>query len=155
MFRYRVALIRVALGLALSVFGAASSEAAKCTIATSPVVFGIYNVFTIAPSDSTGTVVYNCNGGAKNIWVTISRGTSSTFNPRQMAKGVERLGYNLYRDAPRTSIWGDLTGGTTVHLDANPPNNNDVTVTIYGRISAGQDISAGAYADNVTVEINF
>jgi spore coat protein U-like protein len=155
MFRYRTPLIRCAIGVALLIFGARPAEAAKCTIVTTPVVFGTYNVFTVAPTDSTGTVVYNCNGGAKNVWITISRGTSSTFNPRQMAKGVERLGYNLYRDAPRSSVWGDLTGGTGVHLDPNPPNNSDISVTVYGRIPAGQDISAGAYADTVVLEINF
>ena len=155
MFRHRTALIRCAIGFAVLVFQAGPADAAKCTIATTPVVFGTYNVFTIAPTDSTGTVVYNCNGGAKNVWITISRGTSSTFNPREMAKGVERLGYNLYRDAPRSTVWGDFTGGTSVHLDPNPPNDNDINVTVYGRIPAGQDISAGAYADTVTVEINF
>ena len=151
----RSAIVRAALGGALFLLGTASAEAAKCTITTTPVVFGTYNVFTASPQDSTGTVVYNCNGGAKNIWVTISRGLSSTFNPRQMAKGAERLGYNLFLDPARTSVWGDLTGGTSVHTNANPPNNDDTTATIYGRIPAGQDISAGAYSDVVSVEINF
>jgi spore coat protein U-like protein len=155
MFDGRTAVIRAALGGALFLLGTASAEAAKCSITTTPIVFGTYNVFTASPQDSTGTVVYNCNGGAKNIWIEISRGISTTFNPRRMAKGTERLNYNLYLDPARTAIWGNSTGGTSVHTNANPPNNHDVTATIYGRIPPGQDISAGAYADVVSVEINF
>ena len=36
-----------------------------------------------------------------------------------------------------------LTGGTSLYWDFDPPNNQNVTVTIYGRIPPGQDISAG------------
>ena len=155
MLDYRRALIRCVVAGALCGFAPRGAEAAKCTISTTPVVFGTYNVFTAGPTDSTGTVVYTCNGGAKNIWITITAGSSGTFNTRQMVKGLERLGYNLFLNPPRTTVWGDMTGGSSVFTDANPPNNADLVATIYGRIPAGQDISAGAYSDVVALEINF
>ncbi len=68
---------------------------------------------------------------------------------------AEGLNYNLYLDAARTTIWGDGTGGTQVYSNANPPNNTNVTVTIYGRIPASQDVSAGSYTNTVTATINF
>jgi spore coat protein U-like protein len=82
-------------------------------------------------------------------------GSSNTFNSREMRRGVDVLQYNLYRDASRTVIWGNLSGGTSVYYDYGLANNRDTTVTVYGRIPAGQDVSAGAYSDTVTIEIWF
>jgi spore coat protein U-like protein len=152
----RQALTRFAVIVAFALLAAArSAEAAQCTISTTPVVFGTYNVFNTAPSDSTGTVVYRCNGGGKNIWITVSRGASPSYFLRAMLNGVDFLGYNLFRDPSRTSIWGDGSSGTGAYFEANPPNNHDTVVTVYGRIPAGQDVRAGAYSDSVSIEINF
>jgi len=57
-------------------------------------------------------------------------------------------------NAGRTSIWGDGTSGTSVYSRVNPPNN-DVNVTIYGRVPAAQDVSVGSYSDTVSATINF
>jgi spore coat protein U-like protein len=72
-----------------------------------------------------------------------------------MTKGGELLGYNLFRDAARTTIWGDGTSGTSVYFDASPPKDTNVNVTVYGRVSAGQDVSAGTFADTISATINF
>jgi spore coat protein U-like protein len=139
----------------ISLCGAAPAEAAKCTIATTSIAFGVYNVFSAAPLDSTGSVGINCNGGASHVQITITRGQSGTYAQRTLRRSIESLGYNLFVDAARSAIWGDGTGGSQAYLVGNPPNNTDVTVTIHGRIPAGQDISAGAYSDSVSVTVNF
>ena len=72
-----------------------------------------------------------------------------------MLNGSEPLNYNLYRDAARTAIWGDGTGGTQVYSDPRTPRNQNVTLTVYGRIPAGQDVSVGTYTNTVTATINF
>ena len=105
--------------------------------------------------DSTGTITYRCNAQASNITVALTRGGSSTFSPRRMFKGVEVLTYNLFRNAARTNVWGDGTSGTAVYSRANPPNNSNVNLTVYGRVPAGQDVSAGTFSDTVTAVINF
>jgi len=133
----------------------ASAQAPSCTISVTAVAFGSYNVFTATATDSTGTITYNCNSTAANISVTLSKGASSTFSPRNLKKGAEVLQYNLYRNAARTNIWGDGTGGTATYTRANPPNNSNVVLTIYGRIPATQDVSAGNYTDTVSATINF
>jgi spore coat protein U-like protein len=135
--------------------GASRVEAAQCSVAATSVVFGTYNVFSSSPVDSTGTIVLRCNGGARNVLIAITKGQSLTFVPRQLAKATEKLAYNLFLDAARTSVWGDFSGGTSGHIEANPPNNQDLVVTVYGRIPPGQDISAGSYSDSVTVVVNF
>jgi spore coat protein U-like protein len=150
-------LTAVSIVLAVGAWGAPAAEAAQCTISTTPVVFGIYNVFTAAPLDTVGTVTYECNGGAKHVVVSISRGQGSTFAQRAMRKfgGTDRLYYNLFLDASRTAVWGDGSPGTQVHSGGNPPNKQVVAVPVYGRIPPAQDISAGVYFDAVAVEINF
>lgn len=150
------ALIRAAAcALFVLLAGARGAEAAQCSVSATSVIFGTYNVFSSSPVDSTGTVVLRCNGGAKNVLIAITRGQSATFLPRQLAKGAEKLAYNLFRDAARTSVWGDFSGGTSGHIEVNPPNNDNLDVTVFGRIPPGQDISAGSYSDTVTVVVNF
>lgn len=153
------ALTRVAVIAALCVLGgAARVDAANCSISTTPIVFGVYNVFTIAPIDSTGSVVYRCNGNP-NVLITISSGQNGTFSPRAMTKtsggGTDKMAYNLYLDAARTTVWGDYSSGTSAFVDNSPQNNREQEATIYGRIPAQQDVSAGSYADTVTITLNF
>ena len=145
----------IALCVVAGSLWASDAHAQSCTISATSVNFGNYNVFNGSAVDSTGTITYRCNSQASNITVALTRGASSTFTPRRMVKGVEVLSYNLFRDAARTSIWGDGTGGTAVYSRANPPNNSNVNLTVYGRLPAGQDVSAGTFSDTVTAVINF
>jgi spore coat protein U-like protein len=133
----------------------AFAQGSSCTISVTSVAFGSYDVFTTTPDDSTGTVTYRCSSSPFIIWIALSDGSSSTFNPRTMRKGGEALNYNLYRDAARTTIWGDGTGGTQAYIRFFPPENSNVNVPIYGRIPAQQDVSAGNYSDTVSAVINF
>lgn len=145
----------LALALALSgIVGMAFPVMAACTISTTAVSFGAYNVFSGSALDSTGSVIFNCDRRS-NITIALDQGGAPSFNPRRMLKSGEALNYNLYLDAARTTIWGDGTGGTQVYANANTPRNQNVTVTIYGRIPAGQDVTAGSYANTVTATVNF
>ena len=82
-------------------------------------------------------------------------GGAPTFNPRRMLKGAEALTYNLYRDAARTTIWGDGTGGTQIYSVIVTPPARPVDVPIYGRIPSGQDVTAGTYSNTITATIQF
>jgi len=147
------------LGTAIGGLGAmllcSRVEAANCTISTTAVSFGVYDVFSGTANDSTGTVTIRCTGNAANVTVTLSKGTSTTFNPRILTSGSNTLNYNLFTTAARNTIWGDNTGGTSLYTNASPPNNSNIVVTIYGRITAGQDVSAGSYSDSITATVNF
>ena len=145
----------VMLAMVIGTLYASDAHAQACTISATSVNFGTYNVFNGSDVDSTGTVTYRCNGSAHNITVGLTQGASATFNPRKMQKGAEVLNYNLFVDASRTSIWGDGTSGTSQYQIGNPPNNTNVNLTVYGRVPAGQDVSAGSFSDTVTAVINF
>lgn len=131
------------------------AAAQACSISTTPVAFGNYSVFTATDTDSTGTVTYKCNASINAATVTLSKGVSSTYSPRTLLKGAEALNYNLYRNAARTQIAGDGTAGTFLLFNGNPPNNVIQNLTVYGRIPAQQDVSAGPYTDTVVATINF
>jgi spore coat protein U-like protein len=146
--------LSVALTLALTgiVMAAAPAQAA-CSISTTSVGFGVYDVFAYSPLDSTGTVSYTCAAGSA-ITIILDKGGAQSFDPRQMVNGSQRLNYNLYLDAQRATIWGDGTGNTQLYTNASTPSI-PVVVTIYGRIPALQDVSAGTYTSTVTAIVNF
>jgi spore coat protein U-like protein len=146
-----VTIMLVAIGALLPL----AAEAA-CTVNTTAVNFGGYNVFTAAPDDATGRVRLRCTGTRPpSITVHLDKGGAPSFTPRQMRQGTEVLDYNLYQDSTRTTIWGDGTGGTQAFIQANPPLNVNIDVTVYGRIPPGQDVSSGSYLTTVTATIFF
>ena len=150
----RWGLIVVAVA-AISLFGESEAAAQACTISVTSVAFGSYNVFNTSALDSSGSITYSCDNQAKNISISLGQGSSGTFSSRSMTKGGETLSYNLFMDAARTSIWGDGTSGTSVYIRSNPPNNSNVSLPIFGRVTAAQDVSAGSYSDTVLATINF
>jgi len=130
--------------------------AAQCSISTTSVNFGSYDVFVPTARDSTGSLTYNCLLPL-SVQITLTKGSSATFSPRTLIKAAEPLQYNLYRDASRSLIWGNGTGGTSIYSATVTIFQvaTNITVTVYGRIPAQQDISAGTYNDTVTATINF
>jgi spore coat protein U-like protein len=150
------ALTVVIIGTAAMLAAPAIAEAQlglNCSISTTPVAFGDYNVLSATPKTTTGTVTYQCTLGV-GIIVTLSKGSSSAFDPRTMRNGAEVLNYNLYREATYSTIWGDGTGGSQTYTAAATvlfPTN----VTVYARVPAGQNVAAGSYSDSVVATIIF
>jgi spore coat protein U-like protein len=152
---WKVALSGVIVIIGVLCASEASAQLSSCTISSTSAVFGNYNVFSGSALDTTATITYQCNALSFNVTISLSKGQSSTYGPRRMNQGAEILTYNLYTNAGRSQIWGDGTGGTAVYSRNNPPNNSDVTVVVYGRVPADQDVSAGSYSDTVSATINF
>ena len=129
----------------------------NCTIGTVvPVAFGTYNVFAATALAVNGSIAVSC-GGSGSGSVTLDKGqNSSSFVSRAMKRtgGATLLTYNLYTDAATTIVWGDGTGGSTTQtLSGN--NNLSVTLTVFGKMGAGQDVPAGSYTDTVVITVNF
>lgn len=142
--------------LAAGALSAAATVEAACTISTTAVNFGTYNVFSASPDNATGQVTYRCTAPRPPlVTIQLDKGGAPTFNPRQMRMGSEILSFNLYLDSTRTTIWGDGTGGSQTYTRSNPPPNQNINVNVFGRIPAGQDVSAGSYSATVTATIFF
>lgn len=108
--------------------------------------FGDYDpTDTTTPSDASGSVTVRAT---KALGYTIYIG-----NDRTMSDGSgNNLSYELYSDSARTSAWGsDLAGGESTTSAGNSPLSH----TIYGRISAGQDVPAGSFSDTVTITVEW
>ncbi len=138
------------------------SQPSRCTVGATPVNFGNYDIFLNIPVDSTGTVSVSCSANVPKA--TLSLGispNSGSFNPRKMRRsgGTDLLNYNIYTDASRTTIFGDGNSGTAkIELRRPPPGGKpepwSQTITIYGRIPPGQDVSVGNYTDALTVTVD-
>jgi len=152
----RLAAGAVVLLAILLVWTTPAVAAASCTISTTSMAFGTYDVFSPSDVTSTATITYRCAGGAKDVFVTLSKGQSATFSPRTMKAGTNVLSYNLYQNASFSVIWGDGTGGSQAYVTLGKVTNNaDFFVTIYGKVPALQDASAGSYTDTVVATIDF
>lgn len=133
---------------------------ADCSVSSTSVSFGPYDVFSPAPLDSTGSVTVSCDElPPADVVIEIGPSAGSGgFSPRQMrhASRADRLNYNLFTDASRSSVWGDGTAGTqTVFLKNVKRQKPPAIATIYGRIPPGQNVPVGVYADTLTVTITW
>jgi spore coat protein U-like protein len=142
------------LGLVLNTtLSTAFPVLAQCSINASNVNFGSYDVFNNNSTTSNASISYDCsleNPPPSSITIDLSRGNSSSYNPRQMQSVNDSLNYNLYLDAAGQSIWGN--GIDSQHYTSS---NLTGTVTIYGIIPARQNVRIGNYADSIEATINF
>ena len=140
--------------------GSASADT-TCSLSTGSVVFGSYDVFSPGSLDTSVPVIVTCSreGGPQNINVTIgigpgANGGSTASRKMKMLSG-DLLDYNLFRDASKTSVWGQVPGVDAFTQTLVIPNKSStqLSVTIFGRIPAGQDVQKGAYTDNVVLTV--
>ncbi|MBI4207696.1 MAG: spore coat protein U domain-containing protein [Betaproteobacteria bacterium] len=144
---------RMVLLSTLPLFLANTAESA-CSVDPTPVAFGVYSPFSGAPADTAGTLRVTCSTATVGYTVLLSAGGAGSYSPRRLSGGGHTLSYNLYTDPLRTVVWGDGSGGTASVTGAFAlPGNIDHTV--YGRVPALQNVSAGTYTDTITVTINF
>lgn len=130
-----------------------SAVASNCRIAVSDLSFGAYDpLATHAGSslDASAILTVTCTKGI-TANVLMDDGSHEAAGTRRMASGSQSLGYELYRDASRSSRWerGDVRA-----LKAEGVFT-PTTVGVYGRIPAGQVVPAGAYSDTVTATVDF
>lgn len=161
-------LLALALALLLACAKAyPQSNGITCGLTSYAMGFGSYDPSSQAATDGSGSVGVNCTdstktgGSAQSVSVTLASGTGSygSFATRQMqlAGGGDRLAYNLYIDSARSQIWGDGTSySAQTLLISNIPRfgSKSGSLTFYGRIPALQNVSAGNYADYVTITIS-
>lgn len=131
-------------------------------VSASDIGFGNYDpaaANNATPADASGTVQVRCTKNTAAA-VTLDQGTNAAAGStcaapsRQMADaGTDRLGYQIYKDAARTQVWGCDTTNDAAFTSAGIAS--PVSLTTYGRIPAGQDVPAGSYTDTVSVTVTF
>jgi spore coat protein U-like protein len=168
---FRAVHLTLACALALSMGFAASAFAATstanlgvsatildaCTIAATPVNFGNYDHSASGDTGSTGSVTETCaNGTAATI--TLGQGLHPKAGSvdgvplRQMASGANNMAYFLYSDAGAGTLWGNTP---TTGVAQAGTGGAGTTLTVYGFITAGQNLPTGSYADTVVATVTF
>ena len=142
-----------AKAVVLFLFAAVGHVHANCLVLTDNIVFGNYDVFNAAPTQSGAFVYIDCNA---NTDATITIGPSSVSGSettRQMrnATSTDRLNYTITKDAAGLQPWG-TTGANTV-VTRVPKKFNNGKFYAYARLDAGQDVSSGIYTDTLVVTI--
>jgi spore coat protein U-like protein len=166
MIKFAVALAALAVSTAyagpspqtgnLSVTAAVANSCAISS--TTAVAFGTYDPLLATNNDNTGSVSVRCTKGT-TYHVALAQGanptgaSTCTAPARQMSDGgTERLGYDLYTNVGRTTVWGCTT---TNDVDVTSASSAANAMTVYGRIPAGQDVATGSYTDTVVVTVTF
>lgn len=126
-----------------------------CTVTALPLTFGNYDPTSSSNTDATTTITVLCTLG-NPYTVALDKGTNGTaVTARQMlisGGGTTKLNYALSRDASHTLNWGQTVGTDTA---SGTGTGLAQSLTVYGRITASQAVSAGIYADTVNVTVNY
>ncbi|MFD2261528.1 spore coat U domain-containing protein [Lacibacterium aquatile] len=130
-----------------------AAVAQACIVVATPLAFGVYDPTSASPTDGTATVAVTCTTGtAYTVGLSAGGGTGATTTVRKMTFGANTLNYALYQNAGRTTNWGNAVGTDTV---AGTATGLLINHTVYGRITAGQTVPMGAYADTVAVTVTY
>jgi len=142
-------------GSANSNLGVSAAVADGCTISSLAVAFGTYDTIGVnatTPKTAEGSVTVQCTSGASAL-VVLGQGVNAVGDVpvtpvRQMASGLNRLGYSLFTLGDYATVWGS----TGVAATADGASH---IMTVWGRIPAGQNVLAGTYADTVVATVTF
>jgi spore coat protein U-like protein len=128
-----------------------------CTIAATPVAFGDYDHTAGSAKTASGSVTETCTNGTAAT-ITLGEGLHAKLASvpgvplRQMASGTDLMAYFLYSDAGAGTLWGN-TPATGVAQTGT--GDAGTTLTVYGFITAGQNVPVGSYADTVLATVTF
>jgi spore coat protein U-like protein len=130
-----------------------SSVGEACNITTSELSFDPY---TGTELDGTGAVSHNCTHSLSaditlGVGLNQNGGTAAAPVRRMKHGSTDYLNYLLFSDTNRSTIWGNDGSSDKTITGAGTSES----VTIFGRITAGQTVPAGAYSDTVAVTITF
>lgn len=124
-----------------------------CSVTATDLAFGNYSASTGAPVDATSTIQVTCTPGSAYTVLLDGGTTAADVTARAMTDGTHNLLYGLYTTSGRTTVWGDGTGGTATQSGSG--NGSAQSLTVYGRIPAGQFVAGGSYRDTIGVTVNF
>ena len=165
-FRYGVGVATICVGIlsilvhpapavaatATATLTVSANVISSCTVTNGTLAFGDYAPTGTGNVDQTGTFTVACT---KGTGATVGLGDGDNFlsGARRMKNGSEYLTYELYKESGRTNVWGNA-GGALVTLTA-ATSNAAQTLTVYGRIPPGQDVSVGNFGDAVQITVTY
>ncbi|WP_416761691.1 spore coat U domain-containing protein [Roseateles sp. So40a] len=163
---------RIALGLGLALTATVGANAttaqntfqvtatitSSCTVSGSALNFGsaIDPLAAGVPLDATSALTVTCSNTtpyAVSLNAGTNAGGASNFTARTMKSGANTLGYQLYLDSGRTTVFGDGTSSSSTKSGTGTGSSQ--TVNVYGRVPSLSGVVPGTYTDTVTVTITY
>lgn len=137
-----------------------ANVANNCTISAGSLSFGAYDPITAnasSPLNGSATLAVTCTSGG-SATITLGQGSNAHSGStdavplRQMKDGsTDVLGYFLYTDSGYSSVWGNTLGTSKSYSGTGGSTN----VTVYGQVTAAQNVPAASYSDTVVATITF
>ncbi|CAG9192132.1 Sigma-fimbriae tip adhesin [Paraburkholderia tropica] len=144
-------------GTATATFNVTLTLQANCAISANPLAFGTNGVLGTAINQQTTLSVTCTNTTPYNVGLDGGNVTGSTVASRLMAgtatgNTTTTVGFQLYQDAGRTTIWGNTQGTNTV---AGTGTGSAQTLTVYGQVPAQTTPKPDTYQTTVTATVYF
>lgn len=140
---------------ATDTFQVTATVLGSCSVSATDLAFGNYTPTSGTALDQTSTVTVTCTTGT-TYSVGLNAGQNDDGNGvtgrRMVYNTTNFLAYALYSDSGRTTNWGNTPPTDTV---AGTGNGAAQDITVYGRVPINQYVTAGAYADTITVTVTY
>lgn len=135
------------------------------TLTTNNVAFGTYDPFLATVIQVNATFQWFCTKGTTFSSVDLVA-ASGGVGARTMTNGTSTISYELYQPSaqgaaatcPYTATWGAGTptgAGKGFAVAASTSKATALVLKVCGQTTQGSDVTAGAYTDTVTININF
>lgn len=124
----------------------------SCTIVAIPLIFTLPTPIN-GNVDRTTTITVSCPPNTAYT-IDIDNGLHVQGANRRVKHAAlnDYMTYNLYRDNPRSQVWGK---GNTRNLAGNSGAGGAFVYTVYGRLNSKASAAAGQYRDMLTVTVNY
>lgn len=139
-------------------FPVTATITSACTVSGSNLNFGsaIDPLAAGTPLDATSTLTVTCSNTTPYtvaLNAGANAGGATNFSSRTMKSGSDTLGYQLYLDSGRSSVWGDGTSSSSAKNGTG--TGAAQSLSVYGRIPSLANVVPGSYTDTVTVTISY
>jgi spore coat protein U-like protein len=144
-------------GTATATFTVSLTLQASCTIAAAPLNFGTQGVIAAAINQTNNLTVDCTNTTPYNVGLDAGTVTGSTVAARLMAgtatgNTTTTVGFQLYQDAGRATVWGNTQGTNTV---AGTGSGAVQTITVFGQVPVQTTPRPDTYSTVVTATVYF
>lgn len=144
-------------GTATATFTVSLTLQANCTISANPLNFGTNGVLATALNQQTTVAVDCTNTTPYNVGIDGGTVSGSTVTNRLLAGTATgntstTVGFQLYQDSGRTTVWGNTQGTNTV---GGTGSGSVQTIAVYGQIPVQTTPRPDTYQTTVTATVYF
>jgi spore coat protein U-like protein len=144
-------------GTATATFNVTLALQANCAISATPLNFGTNGVLATALNQQTTVAITCTNTTPYNVGLDGGTVAGSTIPSRLMAGTATgntgtTVGFQLYQDAGRTTVWGNTQGTDTV---AGTGTGSLQSISVYGQVPAQATPRPDTYQTTVTATVYF